>query len=319
MGTGFLSQTWQASQRKACDSVRSTQSMAAGSGLNRFVVAALACLWVLSGSEPARAGAWLQQPAGWYANTTMLLFLSQEFYDLQGRRQPLGSSGEFEDFGVYFYLEYGLTNTLTFLASAPYKRLTYRSTTVFNRSSGVGDLYFGVKYGLATQPYVLSVQFGLKLAPGYEATPERLMGAPPLGDGQTDFDLRLLAGQSILSYRAYYSLDLGYRARAGAPVDEVLYSIEFGYNLSRPLLGMFKFYGVRALAEGVGLVDPGRRGEGSLISTGQVEDFAKGQVQLVYRASRLVQVSLLWEQILFGRNTAAGTTVGISLAFVRGN
>lgn len=279
-------------------------------------MAVLLLVWIVS-AVPANAGAWLQRPGGLYVKTTLLLFLAQDFYDLQGVRQRLGSNGQFEDFGVYAYGEYGLSSTLTLVATAPYKRLTYRSGMAVSRSAGLADLYLGLKYGLATQPYVLSLQFGLKVAPGYETSPEKLGGAPPLGDGQTDFEMLLLAGRSILKYRGYVSLEVGYRARSGAPVDELPFAAELGYDLSGSVLAMVKLYGVRALAEKASLIDPGLGSTGSLIGTGRLEDFAKAQVQLVYRASPRVELSVLWEQIVSGRNTTAGATFGMGLAFLR--
>lgn len=286
-----------------------------GGGRDSFWVAVGVLCAMLRMAPTAEAGAWLQRPGGWYVNATLLLFLSQDFYDLEGNRQPLGNSGKFEDIGLYLYAEYGLSNSLTVIGSLPYKRLEYRTTSLLASSSGIGDIYLGLKYGLSDQPYVLSVQAGVKLAPGYATSPEELGGAPPLGDGQTDFELRLLVGKPILTHGGYFNLDAGYRARSGAPVDEIPLGVEFGYNLSSQLLAVLKLYGVRALAEGTGLVDPGLAGEGNLIGSGEVEDLAKLQAQLFFRASQSVGIGLLWEQILVGRNTTAGTTFGVGLAF----
>ncbi|NIV92320.1 hypothetical protein GWN42_05830 [candidate division KSB1 bacterium] len=268
--------------------------------------------------ECAYSGAWTHKRGHFYTKLGLLLFDSSSQYTLDGDREPLANNGRVTDLGIYYYLEYGIYDDLTIVTSVPFKRINFSCAIedCGGTSSGVGDLYFGLRYRLSQAEWIVSLQSGLKLAPGYETDEEALDSAPPLGDGQTDVEFRLLFGRSILNYNGYVNIDVGYRAREGEPVDEVPFSLELGYNLTKDYLLIGQLQGVRSISEKASQTDF-RIVDGMLVDfvgTGAVEDFAKARLQLIYRVSPMLDLSFEFEQVLLGRNTSHATIVGGGIA-----
>ncbi len=268
--------------------------------------------------QAAHAGAWTQKKGGLFIKLGMLRFESTSQYLLSGDREKLSNLGRVVDVSVYSYLEYGLSDNMTVLASLPVKRITFDCAVEDCRksSSGVADLQFGLRYRLAAQPWVVSIESTLKLATGYETSlGDELESAPPLGDGQTDYDLRILAGKSLFNHSGYLNLEAGYRARSKAPVDEIPFSVELGVNLTKEYLLIGKIHGVRSISE-----DQAQRNfrivDGRIVNfvgTGAVEDFMKAQLQFIYRLSPNVNLAFEFDQVLTGRNTSHATTFGGSI------
>lgn len=265
------------------------------------------------------SGAWTQKKNHFYYKIAVLRFESSSQYLLNGDREPLSNNGRVVDLSVYNYLEYGLFDDLTFIANLPVKRITFSCAIegCDNSSSGLADFFLGFRYRLSNTRWIASIQSGLKLAPGYETDEEDLDSAPPLGDGQTDFDFRLLLGRSIFNYNGYVNLDIGYRARSSEPVDEIPFSFEVGVNLTKDYLLIGQFNGVRSIAENEdqqnfrivnGMIE-------NFIGTGAVEDFIKAQLQLVYRMNSNIDLSFEFNQVLTGRNTSHAATFGAGMAF----
>ena len=84
------------------------------------------------------------------------------------------------------------------------------------------------RYALLVTPVALSVRAGFKVPLGYEPTPPN--DGPPLGTGEVDAELHVLAGKSSYTLPFYLSSGLGYRQRRGRFNDEILYAIEEGYR-----------------------------------------------------------------------------------------
>lgn len=280
--------------------------------------AASLLLAMVLGVSPAHSGAWTQNQGHFYAKLGVLRFRSTSQYKLNGDREGLSDNGQVLDLGVNFYLEYGLLDGLTLISSLPFKRISFSCAIedCGNASTGLADLYFGFRYRLSQSSWIVSLQSGIKLAPWYETNEEALDSAPPLGDGQTDVEFRLLLGRSILNYGGYVNLDVGYRAREGEPVDEIPFSFELGLNLSKDYLLIGQIQGVRSIAEKEGQTDF-RIVDGKVVNfvgTGAVEDFAKGQLQLVYRIHSWADLSFEFEQVFAGRNTSHATIFGGGIA-----
>ena len=276
--------------------------------IGRFVLAAA----FLSMAMPERgeAGAWTQKRYYYYVRVTANAFESEQFFDKDSQRMPYGDGGRFRDVSLYAYWEYGISPLVTFVGSIPYKTLEYRSPTLERQTNGAGDLYFGIRYLLSDRGAVSSLQGALRVNTGYETDLSILDQAPPLGDGQTDFELNLLIGNSIFNYVVYYNLEAGYRVRSGAPVDEVPFTLEAGVNLGKLALIIGKLIGVRAIAEAQSTAP----GVGSQISLSPVEDYLKVNFEFIWNASPSVEVAAIAERVLDGRNTAAGATFGVALS-----
>ncbi|MFQ5707702.1 MAG: hypothetical protein ACE5HO_09655 [bacterium] len=267
------------------------------------------------------AGAWTQKKGHYYAKLSVQRFASRSQYLLNGDKERLADNGEIIDSGVFFYLEYGLFNNFTIVGSLPFRRLNFSCATsnCDNTTTGVGDFYGAFRYQLSQKPWVVSVQSGIKVASGYETDEEKLNSAPPLGDGQTDVDFHLLLGRSILDYRGYVNVDVGYRARSGEPVDEIPYAFEAGFDLAKNYVLIGQLYGVIGISEN-GQQQDFRVANGQVqnfVGTGAVEEFLKGQLQLVYHLNPVLDLSFVFEQVLNGKNTSQATILGGGISIHR--
>lgn len=265
----------------------------------------------------AGAGAWTQPKKHYYLKFGISRFSSSSQYVLNGDREPLADNGQVTDLSFNAYLEYGLFEDVTLIAAIPFKRVNF-SCAIADcdyTSSGVGDLFFGFRYRLAHTTWNVAVQSGFKLSSGYETDESKLNSAPPLGDGQTDFDFKVLLGRSVFNYQGYVNFDVGFRARSGEPVDEVPYAAEAGINLTKDYLLIGRIHGVRSISENANQNDF-RIVDGvvqNFVGTGAVEDFAKAQLQLIYKAHQNLDLSFEFDQVLTGRNTSYATTLGIGV------
>ncbi|MCZ6818601.1 MAG: hypothetical protein O7G31_03835 [Calditrichaeota bacterium] len=285
----------------------------------RFPFAALFAVFFLFLQTVLHAGAWTQKRGHFYTKFGILRFESASQYLLNRDRERLKNNGRVTDFTVYNYLEYGLFEDLTLIANIPAKRAKF-SCAVENCddvSSGLADVIFGMRYKLSDGAWIVSIQSDVKIATNYERDEKKLGNAPPLGDGQTDFDFILLVGRSLFNYRGYINLEAGYRTREGEPVDEVPFSFEMGITLTRHYVLLGRLYGVRSISEddnqdNFTFVDGKVQ---NFVGTGALEDYVKAQAQLIYKIHPNIDLSFEVDQVLTGRNTSHATTVGFGMAF----
>jgi len=264
------------------------------------------------------AGAWTLKKGSFYYKLGVLRFKATSQFLLNGNQRSLANNGSVTDINIYQYLEYGLYDDLTFVGTLPFKKTSFDcSIEDCNKNShGLADIQFGIRYRLSKDTWVVALQSGFKFSTGYETDEEKLDSAPPLGDGQTDFNFKVLLGRSIFNYGGYLNLDLGFRSRSGEPVDEIPFAIEFGLSLSSHYILSMSLHGVRSISEDSeqenfqiinGQVE-------DFVGTGAVEDFVNFQLQFTYKITSKYDVSFSFDQILAGRNTSKASTVGLGFA-----
>ena len=296
------------------------------------------------GPIPLQAGAWTQDRGGLYYKLAGLSFHSQEYLDMAGNQQARAEKPSREalsDQSMSAYLEYGLWEGLTLVATLPYKHLTYENTevkvfksdlldTTITRihpdetRSGLADLELRLRWRVLRQPAVVSLALGGKLPLGYDSgqggTEDLGMGglglgpspaddasATALGTGEKDLDVRLLVGKSLYPFPGYLTSAVGYRRRGGAFSDEFFYGLEAGVSYKRLL--------VKGAVEGMRtLGDCGGMGHGGLVGDQDILKVAPG---LIWSLGKHVEVSVDLFHIAAGCNTAAGTTYAAGLAFKR--
>ena len=310
----------------------------------------LAALLLAIAPTQLHAGAWTQAPGGMYFKLAGLSFHSQDYLDAAGERRERvakPSMEELSDESISAYLEYGLQERLTLVATLPYKRLVYKNTEVkvFNRSdgpdttitrihpdevrSGLADLELRLRWRLLRNPAVVSLALGGKIPLGYDIDQDSIgsldagglglepspvdgtAGADnkvPLGTGERDIDIRLLLGTSLYPFLpGYFTNTVGYRKRGGAFSDEIFYGFEAGVTYKRLL--------VKGVVEGMSTKgDCGAMGQGGLVGDQDILKLAPG---LIWSLSKNLEIGVDLFHIAAGCNTAAGTTYAVGLAFKR--
>ena len=309
----------------------------------------LAALLLAIAPTQLHAGAWTQSPGGMYFKIAGLSFRSQDYLDATGdRRERVAkpSMEELSDESISAYLEYGLHERLTLVATLPYKRLVYEKTEVkvFKRSdgpdttitrihpdeinSGLADLELRLRWRLLRNPAVVSLALGGKFPLGYDIDQDSIgsleagglglgpspvddgAGADnkvPLGTGERDIDIRLLLGKSLYPLPGYLTSTVGYRKRGGAFSDEFFYGLEAGVT--------YKSLLVKGVVEGMRTMgDCGAMGQGGLVGDQDILKLAPG---LIWSLSKHLELGVDLFHIAAGCNTAVGTTYAVGLAFKR--
>jgi hypothetical protein len=163
-----------------------------------------------------------------------------------------------------FDVAYGLTNRLEIHATVPLVQTGVRSIDangeVLNnpdqspRIAGVGNVRFGVRYNLVSEPFFLTAKFDVK-TPRDSGDLEKLFNGTtlPVEEGQTDFDLtgQISKGYSLFGRSLRVGGEAGVRIRRtqkeGAldtftreklpvsPANVFIYSFRVGYGLFRRL------------------------------------------------------------------------------------
>ena len=187
--------------------------------INRSLTVGLLASALFSGQ--ANAGAWVAEKGDGYTKLGISDYEATSFFG----EQP--DFSEFSGTSVSFYGEYGLGNNWGVYTSALYQDIEQTNASGETTSnSGLGDLDLGVKYQWQAEPFVLSTSFAVKLPFLYDDD-----DALPLGNGQEDYEFRVLLGKSLNRY-GYLGFELGYRFRTDEPSDEIRYLIEYGVNFN---------------------------------------------------------------------------------------
>lgn len=246
---------------------------------------------VLAGGREAYAGAWTQPKGHSYHRFAGSYYVSTEAFS--------GNTGfdSFEDYTVSYYGEAGVAKGLNLFASLPYRRALNRNFGEPIRQSGVGDAEIGLRLRLLEKPLVVSAQAAFKAPYFYNAD-----AALPLGNGQEDLELRMLAGKSI-GRLGYLGAEIGFRKRLGAPTDEVRYLVEYGGDITRRSYVRTKLDGTLSTSSTKPVLDPGGNPRFPLAF-----NLARLETTLGWRFSKKVAMELTTTTTPFGANTIKGTT-----------
>ena len=88
-----------------------------------------------------------------------IFYYSNEFFNTDGDRKDLPLNGDFRDYNLNYYMEFGLRDRLTLLTSLYYKYLKYEDDTLESKSYGISDIDLGMRYGICDNDLgVFSVQ-----------------------------------------------------------------------------------------------------------------------------------------------------------------
>ena len=259
----------------------------------RVLVKGTTLLALATFSTTAYAGAWPAKEGGSYQKLAINIFDSDERFG-----EELPGFESFEDFTLEYYAEYGVTKDATVIVRVPYRELENRTDGFTTTNSGIGDVDIGLKYNISDGPFVVSVQ-GLVKAPFFYSENADL----PLGNGQLDFEGRVLVGRS-LGKLGYFGVEAGYRYRAEEPVDEFRYLIEYGFDLSDKVYARAKLDGIAAVGS-ANVIDTANPLNPSLpleFDLGRLETTAG------YKFDDTFALEFTAAQNVYGDNTLRGTT-----------
>ena len=289
--------------------------------MRKIIIGGLILTGVLMIIKTGYAGAWTQKKGAYYFKISFNNFSTNEQFSLVGVKQPLNlqftnlADSEFKDRNFSIYAEYGVTDWFTAIATTTFKAY---SSTGFNLTdqldfdnnvTGAGDLFVGGRLRLIAKPFKISLQPMIKLPTGSNDS------QIPFGTGNADYETRLQFGASLpLPIQNYFTADAGYTVRGGQSFNnEVPYFAEFGVFPFRKLILKATLDGrksVDTISSQAGVI--GQSNESMLISDQDLTRLGGG---IIYSTSPAVQLSLEYSSIISGKNTLAGQTVSLGIAF----
>ncbi len=256
-------------------------------------------------SSAVWAGAWSQPPGGYYVKIALSRLAATSDFDTNSDKLDKLGDGKLTDLTVSTYLEYGLRERLTLVASFPFKRLedqrTFTTGIGIERDTNFGDLELRLRYQLLDRPVVAAVAAGAKFPLTYEVLEQSNV---PLGTGELDEEVRLLLGRSLYPFPGYVTGDLGWRRRGGRFSNELFFSVEAGASWNRAML-KGTISSIRTLGTCGALTQAGLVGD---------QDVLKLAPGLIYGLSERLEISLDLFHIVAGCNTTAGTTWSVGAA-----
>lgn len=276
--------------------------------MKRIIAMAL-CLTFL-GAATAFAGAWTHEQGNSYHRFAVNYYNTDREFDKSGDSRSMVNNGQFRDFNLNYYMEYGILDRFTFLTSLYYKDLKRSDDYVTTDSDGTGDADFGLRCNLFNgNAGVVSLQGLLKTGEFYDKD-----DALPLGNGQNDYELRLLYGRSLWPFiPGYMNLEAGYRWREDAPSDEFRYLLEVGSDLGKDFYCRAKLDAIIGMENGDDVTDA----YGNPASTLEY-DLTKLDLTVGWRMTKTMGLELGCAPAVWGENTAKGETWTIALTFEPG-
>ncbi|ACN14496.1 hypothetical protein HRM2_13870 [Desulforapulum autotrophicum HRM2] len=266
-------------------------------GLITVVVSASTCF----------AGAWTAPKGRMYNKLSVNIYTADQQYNDSGNKTGFANDGDFSDTNINYYMEYGITDTLTVLTSLSYKWLESEDLYSVSKTDGFSDVDLGLKYRLfSNRAGVMSIQGLIKIPEMYDTD-----DAVPLGNGQYDTEFRLLYGHSLYPFiPGYFNLEAGYRFRAESPADEFRYLVEFGMDLTKTVYGRAKLDGIIGMGNGDLSQDVSNNPTTSLDY-----DLGKLDLALGLHVSPKWCFELGYRAEIYGENTAAGKNISLAVIF----
>ncbi len=265
-----------------------------------------ALVFPLISANPCHAGAWTVPENEWYDRVSFNYYYAGEEFNQDGDRSAFTADGNFRDFNLGNYLEYGITGRLTLINSLCYKYIIKEDHVRKAETYSLGDIDLALKWkAFDGEGGVLSTQALVKIPDAYDED-EPL----PVGNGQYDLELRMLYGRSLYPLLpGYGNVEAAYRWRFEAPSDEIRYIVEFGADFTTALYGRIKLDGLYSMDNGK------HRDESGNPTMNNNFDLGKLDLCLGYMFNRVWGLEIAYTPALYGRMTSKGTTYTAAVVF----
>ncbi len=185
-------------------------------------------------SGPAFAGAWVLPRGKSWAGLSLMFQDTTERYFLDTRRVPYFFEGRSRTAAAFFDYRRGLVDRLEAFAQLPVYSLRFDDLADRRRSTGLGDVRLGLRYGVLKAPLVATLGAAIKFPTGNFVNDAEVI---PVGEGQYDVEVTGELGRSLWPRPGYVTALIGYRLRTANrdvgidPGDEVFWSLEGGYTV----------------------------------------------------------------------------------------
>ena len=247
----------------------------------------------------AFAGAWTAKQGDNYLKGAL------NYFETSNRFGPEDGFENFRNQNFNVYWEHGIRDDLTFFATGSLTDLENISDGVETNGFGVGDVDVGLRYRLIDGPVIVSVQ-GLFKAPYLYSEDAEL----PLGNGQEDFEGKLLFGKSFGDL-GYGGLEVGYRFRTEDPVDEFRFLVEYGIDVGEKAYVRTKLDGIHAATSS----DDDVAIAAAVLNPQLPLEFDLGRVEYTagYKINDRFAAEITGTTAIYGDNTLKGTNIQFAI------
>ncbi|MEW5758269.1 MAG: hypothetical protein AB1755_02190 [Candidatus Omnitrophota bacterium] len=230
-------------------------------------------------------GAWTLPRNLLYLEIFMQYYWHNQQFNNSRKKVYWAGGGKDIERNVELKIDYGITDNLTCMISAPHKSLLWKDVWQRNRTKGVSEVWTGLKYKIVADPITLTPRIRVKIPTNYN--PNK---TPSLGKDQWDYEFMLLTAKNFQPWPFYAKFDTGYRVRSGSrTTDEIPYFFEAGYVPFNWLLLKTTIDGVN----GIG-------------GTGETqEDYTKFTVGTLFNFFRQCKFEFGYGRTFAGKNTSA--------------
>jgi len=250
----------------------------------------------------AFAGAWTAKQGDQYLKGAV------NYFETSNRFGPEDGFENFRNINFNVYWEYGIQDNLTFFSTGSLTNLENQADGVETSQTGIGDIELGLRYRLIDGPVIVSVQ-GLFKAPYLYDDDADL----PLGNGQEDFEGKILFGKSFGKY-GYGGLEAGYRFRTDDPVDEFRFLVEYGFDVNEQLYLRTKLDNIIA-AQSSDVDDDIALSPELALNPQLPLEFDLGRLEYTagYKFTDTLAGEITGTTAVYGDNTLSGTNIQVAL------
>lgn len=264
------------------------------------------------------AGAWTQSKGKYYQKFSLNFLETDKEYNLEGDKQDYASSfdaqnGKFSDSNLSYYIEYGLTDKLTFISSLSAKRLNSKfevgESQIVSESittTGLSDWIVGARFRvLKLDPIVASIQNDVTLPFLYDKN-----DALALGNGVYANHSKLQLGASLYPLPIYLTGDLGFKIFSGNNMNnEFIYGLEFGISYQK-LLFKNSIDGIQN-SKGIGSMG---NNSSAIVSTSGNQNSLKWNSGFIFEIKKNMQINFDFSRTLSGENTLVYNSFSLGIA-----
>jgi hypothetical protein len=252
------------------------------------------------------AGAWGMKKGSLYERISFNYYFANKEYNKNGEVVDFANNGSFSDYHISNYFEYGLYDNLTIINSIYIKKLRKNDYTIEQKTSGIGDIDIGAKMQIMKLAEgVLSGQILTKIPWAYEKDNKL-----PLGNGQFDFEMRLLYGHSLYpAIPGYCNFEAGYRWRLQEPSDEIRYLIEIGLDITKNIYGRVKLDGIFSADNGKDIDSKGNPTATNNYNIGKLD------AVIGYKINKHWGLEAGYTPSIYGKNTAKGSNYTLAITY----
>lgn len=210
----------------------------------------------------------------------------------------------YSELGFFFYAALGIVRHVELNLQTSGKRADLNGLDPMLRTTGLSDFGVGIKVGDDVGSFAFATELSAKIPTGYDDDVD-----PPLGDGQVDVETRAMGGASLwpLGVPGYAGLEIGYKHRGGAPMDEFVLRLEAGSNV-------FRDVGVRAKLDGHYARELPSTDETATDLFAFNSRVTKLTGTLWFEVERALFVELGLTRVLAARNVTTGSTWSAAIA-----